>query len=139
MAVISFRSQEFIYMLYTFYMTLYYTVQKAKRLISFVCQNIQDVSAFVFFFLCYFLSVSATAFYKAQPIIDFLVETLDMQSINEQRRPLTDSQRVKFTKEIKGRFVHSMCIVCGRLMSGIVGQFSPDLIVHPFFFSEFFH
>ncbi|KAJ8020589.1 Protein argonaute-1 [Holothuria leucospilota] len=48
------------------------------------------------------IDVSATAFYKAQPIIDFLVETLDMQSINEQRRPLTDSQRVKFTKEIKG-------------------------------------
>ncbi|XP_071810855.1 protein argonaute-2-like isoform X2 [Apostichopus japonicus] len=48
------------------------------------------------------IDVSATAFYKAQPIIDFLVETLDMQSIAEQRRPLTDSQRVKFTKEIKG-------------------------------------
>lgn len=48
------------------------------------------------------IDVSATAFYKAQPIIDFLVETLDLQSIAEQRRPLTDSQRVKFTKEIKG-------------------------------------
>lgn len=48
------------------------------------------------------IDVSATAFYKAQPVIDFLCEVLEIQNINEQRRPLTDSQRVKFTKEIKG-------------------------------------
>uniref|UniRef100_T1J113 Protein argonaute-1 n=1 Tax=Strigamia maritima TaxID=126957 RepID=T1J113_STRMM len=45
---------------------------------------------------------SATAFYKAQPVIEFMCEVLDMRDINEQRKPLTDSQRVKFTKEIKG-------------------------------------
>ncbi|XP_077868885.1 protein argonaute-2-like, partial [Saccoglossus kowalevskii] len=45
---------------------------------------------------------SATAFYKSQSVIDFLCEVLDFRDINEQRRPLTDSQRVKFTKEIKG-------------------------------------
>ena len=28
-------------------------------------------------------------------------EVLDIRDINDQRRPLTDSQRVKFTKEIK--------------------------------------
>lgn len=46
--------------------------------------------------------VSATAFYKAQPVIEFMCEVLDIQDIGEQKRPLTDSQRVKFTKEIKG-------------------------------------
>jgi len=50
-----------------------------------------------------FLSpVSATAFYKAQPVIEFMCEVLDIRDIHDQRRPLTDSQRVKFTKEIKG-------------------------------------
>lgn len=31
-----------------------------------------------------------------------MCEVLDIRDINEQRKPLTDSQRVKFTKEIKG-------------------------------------
>jgi len=48
------------------------------------------------------IDVSATAFYKAQPAIDFLCEVLDIRDINEQKKSLTDSQRVKFTKEIKG-------------------------------------
>ena len=47
------------------------------------------------------IDVSATAFYKAQPVIDFMCEVLDIRDINDQRKPLTDSQRVKFTKEIK--------------------------------------
>lgn len=51
---------------------------------------------------CFLCSVSATAFYKAQPVIQFMAETLDIHDIYEQKRPLTDSQRVKFTKEIKG-------------------------------------
>ena len=46
--------------------------------------------------------VSATAFYKSQPVIDFMCEVLDIRDIQEQRRPLNDAQRVKFTKEIKG-------------------------------------
>lgn len=49
------------------------------------------------------LSVSATAFYKAQPVIQFMCEILDIHNIDEQPRPLADSHRVKFTKEIKGR------------------------------------
>lgn len=53
-------------------------------------------------YICIFFSVSATAFYKAQSVIDFMCEVLDIRDINEQRKPLTDSQRVKFTKEIKG-------------------------------------
>lgn len=52
------------------------------------------------------LLVSATAFYRAQPIIEFMCEVLDIQNINEQTKPLTDSQRVKFTKEIRGRYFH---------------------------------
>ncbi|CAJ0934901.1 unnamed protein product [Ranitomeya imitator] len=46
--------------------------------------------------------LSATAFYRAQPVIEFMCEVLDVQNINEQTKPLTDSQRVKFTKEIRG-------------------------------------
>ncbi|CAD1472990.1 unnamed protein product, partial [Heterotrigona itama] len=48
------------------------------------------------------IDVSATAFYKAQPVIEFMCEVLDIRDIGDQKRPLTDSQRVKFTKEIKG-------------------------------------
>ncbi|KAG7176231.1 argonaute 2-like 1, partial [Homarus americanus] len=48
------------------------------------------------------IDVSATAFYKAQAVIEFMCEVLDIREIGEQRKPLTDSQRVKFTKEIKG-------------------------------------
>lgn len=47
-------------------------------------------------------AVSATAFYKAQPVIQFMCEVLDIHNIDEQPRPMTDSHRVKFTKEIKG-------------------------------------
>ena len=47
-------------------------------------------------------AVSATAFYKQQPVLDFLCEILELGCIEEQRRPLSDSQRVKFAKEIKG-------------------------------------
>uniref|UniRef100_A0A673MJ20 Protein argonaute-3-like n=1 Tax=Sinocyclocheilus rhinocerous TaxID=307959 RepID=A0A673MJ20_9TELE len=48
------------------------------------------------------IDVSATAFYKAQPVIPFMCEVLDIHNIDEQPRPLTDSHRVKFTKEIRG-------------------------------------
>jgi len=53
-------------------------------------------------------TVSATAFYKAQSVIQFMCDALDIHDVSEQRRPLTDSQRVKFTKEIKGRFFVSI-------------------------------
>lgn len=46
--------------------------------------------------------VSATAFYKSMPVVDFLVEILEVPSLNELKKPLNDAQRVKFTKEIKG-------------------------------------
>lgn len=56
-------------------------------------------------------SVSATAFYKAQPVIEFMCEVLDFKSIEEQQKPLTDSQRVKFTKEIKGEKISKAHVV----------------------------
>ena len=49
--------------------------------------------------------VSATAFYKAQQVVRFMCEVLDIHNIDEQPRPLTDSHRVKFTKEIKGPYL----------------------------------
>lgn len=48
------------------------------------------------------IDVSATAFYKSQPVIDFLCEILDIQNMHDHNKPLNDAQRVKFTKEIKG-------------------------------------
>ena len=36
-------------------------------------------------------------------MIEFMCEVLDIRDIQDQRRPLTDSQRVKFTKAIKGQ------------------------------------
>lgn len=51
--------------------------------------------------------VSATAFYKAQPVIEFMCEVLDIRNIDEQPKTLTDSQRVRFTKEIKGGLLAS--------------------------------
>lgn len=51
---------------------------------------------------CFSCVVSATAFYKHQPVLEFLCEVLELSNIEDQRRPLSDSQRVKFAKEIKG-------------------------------------
>ncbi|KAL5236624.1 hypothetical protein ACI65C_004034 [Semiaphis heraclei] len=48
------------------------------------------------------IDVSATAFYKAQSVIEFMCEVLDIKDIDEQKTRLLDSQRVKFAKEIKG-------------------------------------
>jgi len=56
--------------------------------------------------------VSATAFYKAQPVIEFLCEVLDFSDMHElQKRPLADSLRVKFTKEIKGTMPFLECFL----------------------------
>ncbi|XP_078481805.1 protein argonaute-2 isoform X1 [Ciona intestinalis] len=49
------------------------------------------------------IDVSATAFYRAQSCVQFLCDVLELR-IEDLRliRGLTDSQRVKFTKEIRG-------------------------------------
>lgn len=67
-----------------------------------LCELQQIAVSWVIYCINILLAVSATAFYKAQPVIEFMCEVLDIRDINEQRKPLTDSQRVKFTKEIKG-------------------------------------
>lgn len=64
-----------------------------------------------------FSTVSATAFYKAQAVIEFMCEVLDIREIGEQRKPLTDSQRVKFTKEIKGLKVIYTYIIHVKVIS----------------------
>jgi len=66
--------------------------------------------------------VSATAFYKAQPVIQFMCEVLELQDLQEQRRPLTDSQRVKFTKEIKGVFTLHARKTCAVDIRALLSQ-----------------
>ena len=47
--------------------------------------------------------VSATAFYKCQPVVEFMCEVLRKQQQElHQPRPLSDAERLKFTREIKG-------------------------------------
>ena len=38
-------------------------------------------------------------------MVQFMSELLDIRDLNDHRRPLADSQRVKFTREIKGRSI----------------------------------
>ncbi len=79
-----------------------------RRLSSLICSLclkaccIHGRSPFLLF------SVSATAFYKAQPVIEFMCEVLDIRNIDEQPKTLTDSQRVRFTKEIKGGVLNAL-------------------------------
>ena len=50
-----------------------------------------------------FLTVSATAFYKCQPVVEFLCEVLRKSPQDLQRgKPLTDAERMKLSREIKG-------------------------------------
>ena len=51
--------------------------------------------------LLYIYAVAATAFYKEQSVLDFMREVLERDRVNMQR-PLQDSVRRKFAKEIKG-------------------------------------
>ena len=76
--------------------------QKLKAIIFQPEKNIM-IEGLCFIKICHLMlfSLSFTAFYKAQPVIDFMCEVLDIRDVNDQKRPLTDSQRVKFTKEIK--------------------------------------
>ena len=47
------------------------------------------------------IDTSSTAFYKSQPVIEFLGDVLK-KNVHELRRPLTDADRIKFGREIKG-------------------------------------
>lgn len=49
------------------------------------------------------IDVSATAFYRSMPVIEFMTEVLELNiAAISDRRSLSDAQRVKFTKEIRG-------------------------------------
>lgn len=48
------------------------------------------------------IDVSATAFYKAQPVIDFTAELLDLRHLDGDRVQLNDTQRSRLAKELKG-------------------------------------
>ncbi|XP_016341363.1 protein argonaute-3-like [Sinocyclocheilus anshuiensis] len=48
------------------------------------------------------LNIDGSLFLSDQVQQQFMCEVLDIHNIDEQPRPLTDSHRVKFTKEIKG-------------------------------------
>jgi len=48
------------------------------------------------------IDVSATAFYKAQPVIDFMAELLDIRNLDGDGLQLNDTQRSRLSKELKG-------------------------------------
>jgi len=48
------------------------------------------------------IDVSATAFYKSQPVLEFINEIMERRGFVEGRRELSDAERVKLSKEIKG-------------------------------------
>jgi len=48
------------------------------------------------------IDTSATAFYKAQPVIDFMVELLDIRNLDHDNVMLNDTQRSRLSKELKG-------------------------------------
>ena len=56
------------------------------------------------------LDISSTTFYKSQPVTDFLNEVLDKIDINENKRPLGDHERIRFSKEVKGEYLISTCL-----------------------------
>ncbi|XP_026819292.1 protein argonaute-2-like [Rhopalosiphum maidis] len=48
------------------------------------------------------IDVSASPFYKAQPVLDFMFKILNISGIRSQRQTLSVAQRIKFANEIKG-------------------------------------
>ncbi|KAI0990300.1 hypothetical protein GJ496_004363 [Pomphorhynchus laevis] len=48
------------------------------------------------------IDVSATAFYRAQSILKLTIDILDLNSYRDLEKPLSDLQRLRLTKELKG-------------------------------------
>jgi len=66
------------------------------------------------FYCAYFICVAcATAFCKAEPVLEFMCEVLDVKNVSEIRKVLSDSQRNKLAKELKG--VKIEVIHCGQI------------------------
>ena len=54
-----------------------------------------------------FFAVSATAFYKCQAVVEFMCEVLRKpQQELQQGKPLSDSETVKLSREIKGKLIN---------------------------------
>ena len=53
----------------------------------------------------FFTKASATAFYKAIPVVEFLSEVIGktVQQLAHPRSTLSEEERLKFAKEIKGK------------------------------------
>ena len=49
------------------------------------------------------IDVSATAFYKSQPVLEFINDIMEKRGFVEARKELSDFERVKLSKEIKGQ------------------------------------
>ena len=59
----------------------------------------------------YLIKVSATAFYKCQPVVEFMCEVLHRQEQDLQKmKPLFEAKILKFTQEIKGMEQVIVCI-----------------------------
>lgn len=58
-------------------------------------------------YISIFFAVSATAFYKCQPVVEFMCEVLRKpQQELQQGKPLSDSETVKLSREIKGKLIN---------------------------------
>lgn len=51
----------------------------------------------------FFYTASATAFYKAIPVVEFLAEVIaqNIEQLAHPRSSVSEENRIKFTKEIK--------------------------------------
>ena len=59
----------------------------------------------------YLITVSATAFYKCQPVVEFMCEVLHREEQDLQKmKPLFEAKILKFTQEIKGMEQVIVCI-----------------------------
>ena len=60
----------------------------------------------------YLIKVSATAFYKCQPVVEFLFGVLNHRQEQDlqKTKSLFDAKRLKFTEEIKGMEQVVVCI-----------------------------
>ena len=59
----------------------------------------------------YLITVLATAFYKCQPVVEFMCEVLHRQEQDLQKmKPLFEAKILKFTQEIKGLEQVIVCI-----------------------------
>ena len=70
---------------------------------SFMLLKVITKDHHIYIYILYIFPVSATAFYKCQPVVEFMCEVLRKpQQELQQGKPLSDSEIVKLSREIKG-------------------------------------